>query len=262
MLKSFQPLADSTRRGKYMSNGVSNLSLARIKKLEYVLLSGSEASGDLSRKHDQAYQLWKKNWQDTFAELKTEAKLKADDFTRQRVISALFSGETAVGLLLHTHFNLDLAAVRDHTYLATYPAHIIEELRAQGCSEVLSMEYLTLHENWRKHLVGVSMAEVILGLGAKVLEASNFSSMIVVTRNAKRVNQILYGYGARCLVPNLTKHNVSVDLVSLDHGKTHPGKDEEVNQLIEHFWRRRQDTVGIESLFQNPAAAAPQKKVA
>lgn len=243
-----------------MNSAVSSLSLARIKKLDYVLFSGGEAPENLTIRHDQAYKLWKKNWQDTFAQLKSEAKLRADDFTRQQVISALFSGDTAVGLLLHTHFNLDLEAVREHTYLSTYPAEIINSLREQGCAEVLSMEYLTLDENWRKHLVGVSMAEVILGLGVKVLEASGFGSMLVVTRNEKKVNEILYGYGARCLAPNLTKHNVAVDLVSLDRGKTHPGEHSEVNQLIDHFWRRRQDTVGVENLFSS--LAAPQKKAA
>jgi len=229
-----------------MRDGIIDLSAKRVRKLEYVLFSGENAGELFRKRHDNAYQLWQKNWQATFSELKTDAKLKADDFVRQHIIGGLFQGDEAVGLLLHTYFNLDLAAVRGHTYLATYPADIISRLRAEGKTEVLSMEYLTLDSRWRKHLVGVSLAEVILGLGAKVLEASGFESMIVVTRNEKRVNQILYGYGARCLAANLTKHNVPVDLVSLDHGNTHPGESPEVNELIEHFWSNRQDTVGIE----------------
>lgn len=238
-----------------MNSGVTDLSAARIRKLEYVLFSGSDADEAFTARHDSAYQLWKGNWQDTFKELKSDAKLKADDFTRQLVISGLFDGNEAVGLLLHTHFNLDLAAVREHSYLSTYPAEIISRLRQEGCVDVLSMEYLTLSDRWRKHLVGISLAEVILGLGAKVLEASGFSSMIVVTRNEKNVNTILYGYGANCLASNLTKHNVAVDLVSLNKGETHPGQNPEVNKLIDYFWSRRRDSVGIErSNFLKTAA--------
>lgn len=226
-------------------NNITNLSTARVKKLEYVLLSGYEVSENLTARHDSAYRLWKNNWLKTFTDLKSEATPKAEDFTRQTIIGALFQGDEAVGMLLYTHFNLNLEAMREHSYLSSYPAEIISRLRAEGHSEVLSMEYLTLDSRWRKSVVGVPIAEVILGLGAKVARESGLSAAIAVTRVDRRVNEILYSYGAQCLVSNLTKHNVSVDLVSFKDGHIHPGPNAEVNELVEFFWQNRNDTIGL-----------------
>jgi hypothetical protein len=223
-----------------MSVKVVSFGERRVAKLRYVLLSGAKARPEFCPLHNQAYALWQSNWQKTFEDLKSNAKLSADDFVRQNIISALFDGEKAVGLLLHTYLDLNLDAVRAHSYLSTYPCQVVEGLRHSGAAQVLTMEYLTLDKNWRKSKVGVALGEVILGLGVQVLVESGFDSMVVVTRNDRQVNKILYGYGARCLAANLTKHNVSVDLVSLDKGKTYPGADSEVNRWIEYFWSRRE----------------------
>ena len=222
-----------------MNQGVFQINEARLGRLRYILLSGSDAPPEFRAIHDCAYELWKLSWQETFAELKSDARVRADDFVRQDAISCLCEGDRAIGLLLHTHFNLELSAVRDHGYLATYPADVIDKIRAESTPEVLSMEYLTLDSRWRQSAAGVPLGEVLLGLGAKLSEVSEFGSMIVVTRNDRRVNEILYGYGARCLAADLRKHNVSVDLVSLDKGKTHPGKNPEVNRWIDYYWGRR-----------------------
>ncbi len=224
-----------------MDDTVSNFGASRLHKLRYLLHSGSMADPATAPLHNSAFRLWQKSWRQTFAELRSEAVPRADDFTRQSVIGALFYRDEAVGLLLHTYFNLDLEATRAHSYLSTYPPSVVDKLRSEGIKEVFSMEYLTLDPNWRRNLVGVPLGEVLLGLGVKLAENSGLAAMLVVTRNEKRVNDILYGFGARCLAKDLTKHNVAVDLVSLDRGKTHPGPREEVNSWISHFWGKRED---------------------
>lgn len=228
-----------------MNNNVTPLAAPKVRQLKYILFSGDRADEAFARRHDSAYQLWKRNWQKTFHELKSEWTLRADDFTRQSIVSALFDGEQAVGLLLHTYIDLNLEAVRDHSYLATYPAAIIDKLRAEGSGRVFSMEYLTLDPAWGRRVIGVPLAEIILGLGAKVAIASGLRSMIVVTRNDKRVNEILYGFGARCLSAGLQKHNVAVDLVALDEGKIHFDRDETLSRWIEYFWTQRVDATGF-----------------
>lgn len=240
-----------------MAQDVEQINEYRIRKLRCFLLSGKHVDANLYPYHNNAFQLWQRNWQKTFAELKTHSQLSPDDFVRQDVITALFDGESAVGLLLHTYLDLNLEAVRDHSYLKTYPTEVLEALR-QSSGRVLSMEYLTLDQSWRKSQTGVALGEVMLGLGARVLESSNQPAMVVVTRNDRNVNNILYGYGARCLVPNLNKHNVLVDLVSLDQGKTRPGSDPEVNRWIEYFWERREN----HSLFGELSPGFGAKKIA
>jgi hypothetical protein len=238
-----------------MTDNVSSLSTARIKKMTYMLLPGNGAAC-AGERHDLAYQLWKNSWQKTYSELKTAATLKADDFTRQDIISVLFDGGEAVGLMLHTHYNLGLEAIRDHSYFSSYPAEVVARLRAERHNNVLSFEYLTLGSKWRKALVGTPVSKIISGLSAKIVETLNIDA-IAVTRVDRRVNEIFAGFGAHVLVPNLTLHNVAVHLMKLDCRKIHSGPDPEVNQLVDHLWRRRTDLVGLERI-----AAAPAKKAA
>ncbi|MGZ3694761.1 MAG: hypothetical protein ACXWQO_11300 [Bdellovibrionota bacterium] len=234
-----------------MESNVLNLGEHKVASLRYLLLGGATVTPETYLLHNQAYALWTRSWQQTFADLKSEAKIKADDFLRQDVIGALFDKDKAVGLLLHTYLDLDLDAVRDHSYLVTYPSHIVSQLREAGATKVLTMEYLTLDKSWGRAKIGVALSEVILGLGVKLLENSGFGAMVVVTRNDRQVNRILYGYGARCLEAGLTKHNVSVDLVSLDQGTTHSGQNADVNRWIEYFWVRREDHSQLKELQKN-----------
>ena len=240
-----------------MTNNVSSLATARIKRMSYVLLPGNGASGAAER-HDHAYQLWKDSWQKTYSDLKTSSKLKADDFTRQDIISILYDGDEAVSLMLHTRYNLELEAVRDHSYLSSYPAEVVSRLRAEGHSSLLSFEYLTLSPKWRKTVVGAPVAKIISGLSVKIVEALGVSA-IAVTRVDRGVNQIFGDFGARLLVSNLTMHNVSVDLMKLDYRDIRPGPEPEVNQLVEFFWHRRNDMIGLERIA---AASATEKKAA
>lgn len=228
-----------------MIENVTPMGTSKMKELKYVLLAGDRADNAFYHLHDSAYRLWRTSWLRTLEELKSDHQLRADDFVRQELVTGLYWGDEAVGLLLHTYLDLGLEAVRDHSYLATYPAAVLDRLREEGASRVLSMEYLTLDRRWRKARVGVPLAEIMLGLGAKVSVASGLASMLVVTRNDRHVNEILYSYGARCLVKDQSKHNVSVDLVSLDHGKVHFNGNEETRRWIEHFWDRRVDTTGL-----------------
>lgn len=239
-----------------MTNNVSSMTTARIRRMSYVLLPGSGAEGAADR-HNLAYQLWKDSWQKTYSDLKTAAKLKADDFTRQNIVSVLYDGNEAVALMLHSHYNLDLEAIRDHSYFSSYPAEIVNRLRAEGHSNVLSFEYLTLSSKWRKTVVDAPVAKILSGLSVKIVEALGISA-IAVTRVDRGVNQIFSEFGARLLVPNLTMHNVAVDLMKLDCHDIQPGPDAEVTELVELLWHRRNDLAGLERIAA-PAAAAKRK---
>lgn len=239
-----------------MENNVSKIALARVKKLKYAILAGHDAAEEATNLHNGAYRLWKESWRETYKELKTEAKLKADDFTRQDIVSALFHGEEAVSLLLHTIYNLNLDAVRDHSYLAGYPADVVARLRAEGSLKVMSMEYLTLSPRWRRSEVGVPIAEVIIGLSVKIVETLGVNA-VAVTRVDRSVNDMFAGFGATLLAPNLKMHNVAVDLMKLEHSEIRPNPDPAVNDLIKSFWRNRNDQVGIHGL-----AAIAVKKAA
>lgn len=225
-----------------MSDNVTPLTIPRVKKLQYILLSGNRADESRVPYHDSAYELWQRSWQKTFEDLKSEHKLRAEDFTRHDLVAGLFYQGKAIGLLLHTIYDLELEAVRNQAYLATFPPEILEKVREEGTRQVLSMEYLTLDPAWGRRAIGIPLVEVIVGLSAKIAMTSNLRT-IQVARIDRGIHEILYGYGARCLVKNLTLHNVAVDLVSLDAKDVHFNNDEKIRHWIEYFWVRRVDSI-------------------
>lgn len=228
-----------------METQIFDLKKRRVDKLQLILLSGHTVPLEYRAHYDSAYRLWQSVWTQTFQELKSQAAVQADDFVRQDIVSGLFDGQESVGLVLYTYHDLELSAVRDHSYLHTYPRAIVSELRKSGRSNLLSMEYLTLNPMWRSAFTGVSLAKVLLGIAPKILECSGVETIITVPRKDIGIQKILYEYGARCLVKDLDKHNVKVDLASFERGRTKSSGNAEVDRLVEKYWSQRIDTVGL-----------------
>lgn len=226
-----------------MGNQVVDLQKERAGKLQLILLPGHTVPPELREYHDNAYRLWRKVWESTFQELKTDATVRADNFVRQEIISALFLGKQAVGLILYSLFDLELVAVREHSYLETYPPELVSRLRDDGVHGVLSMEYLSLDPDWRVALDGAPLSKIMIGIAPKVFEWSGADAAVAVTRNEKKVNEALYGFGARCLRTNLTKHNVAVDIVAFRKGDPRPSGDPHVDGRIESLWAGRIDAL-------------------
>jgi hypothetical protein len=218
----------------------------KLGRLEYVLMPGRIEAGhpDLER-HNRLYEFWKAIWGDFYRQAHSEETLKADDFVRADVAAGLFHEDRPVGVHLYTFFNLGSSAALDHTYWKSYSELDIAKLRRRDVRQVMTMEFFAMSPEWRKGLVGISLAEVLVGCGLKVFESSGAEAVATIARKDVKVPDIGVRYGFETLSADLERHNHPVDLIAMFRGKVkeHPSAD--VRDYVDRYWRRRQDSTGL-----------------
>lgn len=217
--------------------------LGGVNHLRYILLPGKcRPSFNRTDLYNKTYLYWKEFWTEVLRSLHSVQSMTGDDFLRQDVIGVVVSGEEIVGMHLYNFFCFDYEAHRDHSYLKTnYPEPFFESLQEFNAQYVMSMEYLTVSPSWRKSITGYSMANVLVGLGLNVLKDKGADAFIAVARNDLKISQLGFEFGARSVIANIIKHNVSCDLLTGLSNEVRPAKDEKVRSIVNQLWESRQD---------------------
>ncbi|MDB5036698.1 MAG: hypothetical protein JWQ35_226 [Bacteriovoracaceae bacterium] len=210
--------------------------------VQYRIFEGRRSANAYTQSQNALYQTWKLGWDSTFQELRSDSIAQSPDFLRQTLVAGLFIGEQKViGLQAYSFFNVHLEAHLEHPYFRTYPSAVLDALKSRGAHQFMTMEYLYVDPNWRRSIIGISMADVICSLGLKIFSNSANDAVISITRNERKVNQMLYDKGAECLAKDLQLHNVTVDIIGFFKNKILETSSEEAN-LAKKLWEERLDT--------------------
>jgi hypothetical protein len=219
-----------------------------IDSFSYTLLAGNphESSRGLEL-HNRAFLYWKKFWTDVFKEISGE-RVQPDDFFRQSLVCVLSLGDEIVALHLYTFFSLESSAALEHSYFkSNYKPESITRMRAAGIRTVMSMEYLTLNENFRHARTGLPLASVVIGLGYQVMSESGVDAMIAPCRRDLKVDRKAAEFGAEPISEEFIHHAVPVILMmtARQRLKLHP--DPAVNAGVELLWKKKMDLVAADS---------------
>lgn len=213
--------------------------------LQYFVFDGRQAVDGFIKEQGLLYETWKKGWEGTFQELSSDAQVVSPDFIRQSIVAGLFLNRSEViGLQAYSIFNLNWNAHLEHPYFKTYPPKVFEILKNEGVQQVMTMEYLYVNPDWRRSVVGISLADVICSLGLRLFAASSAQAITSVTRNERKVNEMLYRKGAKCLASDLNLHNVAVDIIGFFKGQCIEEQNSEI-EFVEKFWLTKNDPLGI-----------------
>jgi hypothetical protein len=213
-----------------------------IEGLSYILLPGKSLRANSD--HPQAYrvyQYWKEFWGGFYQSVKSEEQLRADEFMRQDVVAALLQGDRVVGLHTYCFFDLESASTRDHSYFGLYTDLDFHQLKKQGFRKLMTMEFLTTHSDWRKSLIGLSLAEVLVGCGIKVLQAAELDASITIARKDYKVPDFAERVGFRTLRAGLVRHNCPCELMVCPAQNPEQTMTSETSHYVDYFWKRRQD---------------------
>jgi hypothetical protein len=176
-----------------------------------LLKLSSRASRDRALLHD-AYRCWREVWTATFAELDGVDRVHSDDFARQQEFVALFEEGRCIGLVGFRFLDLATEMACEDSYFKIWPEPVI--VRARSISRVVCvMSNLTVHPSSRGSLGSTSVKEILTILATNRFAASVCSLALGTMRNNRGMSDLVYRYGATCLVPNAVLHGVSVDLV-------------------------------------------------
>lgn len=204
--------------------------------IQLVVIPARFVHADYREYYNQAYNLWKSVWAETYEALDGLDHLCSDDFTRQDEILCLFSGRKCVALVFFRFIDLQDHAHRDDTYFKVWPDEAMTGLKREG-SKVLLGSYITTDESVRRGSLGISIKDLLVNLSVKKFIASSANAMTGVMRNNKGMSKCVYNVGAETLVQNHMAHNVSVDIVA--YFKKTVRVAEEYKFLVDRLWKNK-----------------------
>lgn len=195
-----------------VSNDVGPEAAAELSAYSWALLRpSSRVSRDRALLHE-AYRCWREVWSATFAELNGAERLFSDDFARQQEFVTLFEAGRCIGMVGLRHLDLATQIACDDSYFKIWPEQLIA--RSRSVSRVICvLNNLTVHPDKRGANGFMSVKEILTVLTLNRFASSTSGTAVVCTRNNRGVGDLMYRYGASCLLSNATLHGVSVDLV-------------------------------------------------
>lgn len=215
----------------------------------YYLLSPSHTDMDNIDRLNTVYE----TWATTFREVVEDAggKFNPDDFYRHHFIGAVFYGEELVGFHLGTSFDLRLHSSKAHHFIQEMPAHIIEKITEKGIRSVLTIEYMNILPNWRRHNHDISWFGVLFALGCEVLEQSTCDGILCTPRVDRKAHEACASVGCYTLQEEVDKMGYPCAIMFHDKGvRKYPNA--ETKKWIDQLWKTRTDVVTATSIFTIP----------
>lgn len=182
-----------------------------------------------------AYSLWKRIWLETFQELTGEQTIKSDTFLSHEEISCLLFKENIVGLVLHNFIDLRLLAQKDHSYFKCYPESVVKQIET-GHPKKMIMSNLTLSPEFRRSNTSIPLADVLIGLTIERFKSSGRDELVSYTHNKRKINDLVYRFGAKPLDQNQRAHNTDVDFIVINKNQIKTSPIPGVQPLIDDLF--------------------------
>ena len=226
-----------------MPNGVNLMKQELLTGLQYSIFQGSGAlEPSIPSLHNASYSFWKSFWESFYRDAGSESSFSADNFHRQDFVTILARDHEIAAMHLYSLFRLDHLSDLDHKYLAPYPKDFFPFMEKHQATFVLSLEYLTVAPNWRKNICGVSLGEVLIGCGLRVMSEMGAHAVIAPARaDEKKVNEMAYRYGFDCFESGLKMLGCPIDIVVGFKGMVKESPDPEIAQWVDRYWAKRRD---------------------
>lgn len=239
----------------------SSVKKIEVSKLQYCLLPSANPPPHKLQQHNELFQMWHGVWTDTFAKLGLDPACLNDEFIRQDFIAALFHEGKPIAAHLYSFFSIDCLASRLHGYLnGNYPEIFFQKLKNEGVRNVMSMEYMTVHPDWRKSKSLVHLPIVTAGLAFEVMKHYGGDAAIAPARTDHKVHLLAPPYGGKSLIKNVINHNVPCDLLMCHRNNLKPHDDPVIQGLVETLWRHREAYLSCAPLAE--VIPMPRKKSA
>ncbi|MBX3039605.1 MAG: hypothetical protein KF789_02715 [Bdellovibrionaceae bacterium] len=205
---------------------------------------------DLSLRNE-AFTAWKEVWESVYNKSDSNYALKADEFERQDLITCIKIGERIAALHLYSFHHLESLACRSTHYFDFFTENYFKVLESNGVKTAMSMEFLTVHPDFRKSNVGFPLGSTLGQLGALIWQQANVDAIIAPARNDLKVNEAAYDQGFRCIEKETNQRGFICDLIALFRGEQKSSSDPLIRQATTTLWERKK-------IYASAAAYLPQ----
>ena len=213
---------------------------SEIQNLQYFLFSPKNPSDLYLQIHNRTYDLWKMLWEKTLEELRLPTENLPNEFGRQNHIAVICHRFEPVAIHLYSHFHLESRASQECSYMReNYPALFFEKLKQRGLKTVMSMEYMTVHPEWRKSRGNLHIGAVLGALGLKCMEHHQLGGCIAPARKDHKVHLLAHAQGGESIIADVFNHNVLCDLILLQREKIKDHPDTGIAKIVDRLWSSR-----------------------
>jgi hypothetical protein len=231
-----------------------------VSALKYTLVPGAcdyRATDSICDVYNRVYEFWKDFWTGVLRDNRSPETLNCDAFQRPLITAILHNEKEIAALHMYSAFDLRQLSHRDHSYFRmSYPQEFVDNLRAQGHRSLLTMEFLTVSPNWRKSRLGFSLADVIMSLGIKIFQQLEMDCFVTLARGDVKVPQLLKRINFETHGEVLERHNTPCEAMMLPASRIVSHPDPVIADLVEHFWKSREDFSDL-ARRRIPGAQAP-----
>lgn len=221
-----------------------------INDLKLCILPGKIQSTSLSCAiYNKTYLHWKQIWSQV---LNLENDLHSDTFLRQDLICPIiYKNEQIIGLICCTFFDGKVDAYLDQSYLSGFKNKISSDEFAR---EFMSIEYLSVDEQYRKTKIGFSLGDVLLGLSMKVFLQSSAQFVLGTARSVIKVDRNCFDFGFSNL-GEIQKYGHPCTLIYNSRTTCRENSSPILNEIISYLWQNRDDRTYIPKLNNNNKTA-------
>ena len=216
----------------------------KVRELNYHLLPGKLQKGSTHLAlYNRVFFYWQKFWADVFHKNGTPNKVQPSEFLRMDYIGVVLHGDRdIVGFYLHTLLNLDQGNIEHHPYLAGKEADLfLKYTKESGDKLAMTIEYITLDENWRKCKIGKSLNKVLLGTALELQRYAGADLSFIKAREDVKVSNMISEHGGISLKSNIDMHNTPVSFMVLPSSNIATQEDIELRNLSQKLWQNRID---------------------
>jgi hypothetical protein len=227
-----------------------------MKDLSFYLIPAANPEKEFVSIHNKAYHLWRDVWIKVFNDLKFNTAFLIDDFIRQDFISVIMHNDIPAAVHLYSFFSLDCEVAREHRYLKENFTHeYFDRLQSRGVRNVMSMEYMTVHPEFRKGLVNLHIGQILVGLAMFTMKEYGGDAAIAPARRDHKVHDLAYAMGGESVISNVINHNVACDLLMCTKENVRPHENPTIRSAMESLWGRRVVRASIEQQSEIKKAA-------
>lgn len=208
-----------------------------------------------SKEMQQAFETWFKVWTDTYKGRNFE--VKAEEFIRHDLICAIMAnGNEAAAVHCYSFFDLTSKPDLSTKYFQFFSPNFIDKMKERQISTVMSMEYLTVNENYRSSIVGFSLGRVLTQLGVRLFEQTPGDAIVAPARKDVKASEMAYDSGFTCIEPDVIQRGFACDMVAYFKGDHKNVSDPFLARICDRLWNNKEISSSIAQHIR-PSVNAP-----
>ncbi len=190
---------------------------------------------------NKTFDAWSKCWKEVSETTNYEFN-ENDFFTKDCVLSLTTSQGEVFGCLLITFNHFDNICSTKTNFIKRFNKPYQEFLKARQLKNVISLEYLTVPKEFRRH-PKVSVSRTLTYLGYRYMENTEFSAALVQTRDDVKVYKVCNELGGTQV--SKTKINgLDGSFFVFEKSQLRPPEDPYLKMYVDSLWSKTQDFTG------------------